>query len=118
MADIKTKNPHQEEIDKLATRILPRVRAMPFAINHREPWLGNAAVDKAVIATIETCFALADEDRAKIHEVAPHESQVLDSITEPTTIHEIAAHESQVLNTTSEPVIEKQEPVITEKPQT
>jgi hypothetical protein len=56
-------NPHQESIDKLANRVLPLVRAMAFAQNRKEPWLGNATVDKAVIATIETCFALADQDR-------------------------------------------------------
>lgn len=59
----KPVNPHQEAIDALTARVLPRVKAMPFAVNRREPWLGNSAVDKAVIATIETIFALADEDR-------------------------------------------------------
>jgi hypothetical protein len=57
-------NPHQASIDKLVNRVLPIVRALPFAINRKEPWLGNAAVDKAVIATITTCFAIADQDRA------------------------------------------------------
>jgi hypothetical protein len=56
-------NPHQEAIDKLVNRVLPLVRAMSFAQNRKEPWLGNATVDKAVIATIETCFAIADQDR-------------------------------------------------------
>jgi hypothetical protein len=57
-------NPHQDAINRLAAQVLPRVRQMPFAKNSREPWLGNAAVDKAVIATIETIFALADETKA------------------------------------------------------
>lgn len=61
-------NPHQDAINNLAARVLPRVRAMPFAKNTREPWLGNTAVDKAVLATIETIFAIADEDAAKAAE--------------------------------------------------
>lgn len=55
-------NPHQEAINNLYARVLPRVRALPFAKNTREPWLGNATVDKSVLATIETIFAIADED--------------------------------------------------------
>ncbi len=63
MANIKkAPNPHQAAIDNLAARVLPRVRALPFAKNNREPWLGNATVDKAVLATIEAIFAIADED--------------------------------------------------------
>ncbi len=58
-------NPHQEAINNLASRVLPRVRALPFAKNTREPWLGNVTVDKAVLATIEAIFAIADEDAAK-----------------------------------------------------
>lgn len=61
-------NPHQEAINNLVARVLPRVRAMPFAKNTREPWLGNATVDKAVLATIEAIFAIADEDAAKAAE--------------------------------------------------
>lgn len=66
MPVIKTpnENPHREAIDQLVNRVLPIVRAMPFAVNRKEPWLGNAMVDKAVIATIETCFALAAQDKA------------------------------------------------------
>jgi hypothetical protein len=83
MADInKMPNPHQEEIDKLAIRVLPIVRAMPFAMNRKEPWLGNAAVDKAVIATLEVCFALADQDRNIIQPVA-------EALLEETTVEHI-----------------------------
>jgi hypothetical protein len=57
-------HPHQEAINNLAARVLPRVKALPFAQNQKEPWLGNTAVDKAVLATIETIFNIADEDRA------------------------------------------------------
>lgn len=65
MAQIKAPpNPHQESIDKLVNRVLPIVRAMPFAQNRKEPWLGNVTVDKAVVATIEACFTIADQDRA------------------------------------------------------
>ncbi len=65
MANVKkAPNPHQAAIDNLTARVLPRVRAMPFAKNSREPWLGNATVDKSVLATIETIFAIADEDAA------------------------------------------------------
>lgn len=63
-------NPHQEAINNLVSRVLPRVRAMPFAKNNREPWLGNVTVDKAVLATVETIFAIADEDAAKASEPA------------------------------------------------
>ena len=90
MADIREKNPHQDEIDKLVSRILPRIRTMEFAINHREPWLGNTTVDKTVIATIEACFTLADEDRNKPQEVS------LPELDEPKS-----------LDTTSEPVVEE-----------
>lgn len=67
MANVKQDippNPHQEAINNLVNRVLPRIREQPFARNQKEPWLGNTAVDKAVIATIETIFAIADEDRA------------------------------------------------------
>jgi hypothetical protein len=67
-------NPHQESIDKLAGRVLPIIRAMPFAQNRKEPWLGNATVDKAVIATITTCFALADQDRLLAEQSAAAET--------------------------------------------
>jgi hypothetical protein len=63
MAIVKDTQQHQEEIDKLVQRVLPRVRAMAFAKNPKHPWLGNPTVDKAVLATIETCFLLGEEDR-------------------------------------------------------
>lgn len=87
-------NPHQESIDKLVNRVLPIVRSMSFAQNRKEPWLGNATVDKAVIATIETCFAIADQDRLQAQAEFKAESE------EPT------AEEPLVL----EPPVEQPEP--------
>jgi hypothetical protein len=85
-------NPHQDAINNLVNRVLPRVRAMPFAKNNREPWLGNATVDKAVLATIEIIFAIADEDAAA-------------KTAEPTVIE--ASGETAVVETTAAtPVVE------------
>lgn len=103
MADIKEKNPYQDAIDRLAVRILPRVRAMPFAVNSREPWLGNTTVDKAVIATIEACFAIADEDKAALQEVSSNRKPYI----APTVI-DLPPHELEAFDTASEEtVVEK-----------
>jgi hypothetical protein len=60
---VRPPHPHQDAINNLMVRVLPRVKALPFAQNQKEPWLGNTTVDKTVLATIETIFNLADEDR-------------------------------------------------------
>lgn len=87
-------NPHQEAINNLLLRVLPRVRQLPFAKNEKHPWLGNATVDKAVLATITTIFMLADEDRAAAVEV---EVEV-----EPPVIEEPAFEEEQPVTNTVE----------------
>ncbi len=125
----KLPHPHQAEIDRLAAQILPKVRVMPFAQNTREPWLGNATVDKTVIATLELCFDLADAER-RANAPALEEPVVVEepTVEEPVIETETLPLDKPVVETpavetpaTETPVVEttaEEAPATTPDPQT